>query len=675
MALNFASMLLQPTKTSAWDLSSGGGGGSMARENLKLAREQFEEQKRQFALRAQQEKEANAALQARAELEAEAARKTKLEENRLAAEQKFGEYVAAGNPEAAEALIPMMQNLGQGVDITRGAAGMPSYRIHHDAAKDQATEAAEAERNWDASRTAEARPLYSSDIYGESPTEPAAPNIAPTTPTGAVLDMQALHQQRLQRLTPALTDAVESHPVDDQASATESRYAVEQLGLPVDKAMEEFRAQRNVVASQKEAAAKMAFQKQQRDTLTPMEINTLQTSGSNEAQELFKERGIDKIIRSVAKADEVERVLDDDNRENDSMVASAVMEAQNVVGAPSNTDLEFAFGIPKGSWLTRGFSAIEEAVKGGMSSAQKKAVLSYMAAVKKTAQQNVDDYFGSAYSRLDAGDMHEEKKRGFKARLEGSVPAWMYNDYHERKEARERASGKTSRAPSESGAAQSALASQAEAAGLNGGVLAQLMAGESGGKTHAANSQSSAKGVFQMTDETARGLGFKDAADYAAQPADKQVEAGLKLFKNKGLTKDSTQEDYALVLAAPAFVGKWKSRDDVVYAKDSDQWRKNRNWRPAGGGDITVGSIADYYFREGKPASPATGKRRTIHEFGDAKSKQLWRPKNEEERQAWRKLYGTEPPPAPRAENPYADLPEPTTEAEKELRQILTGGK
>jgi hypothetical protein len=131
------------------------------------------------------------------------------------------------------------------------------------------------------------------------------------------------------------------------------------------------------------------------------------------------------------------------------------------------------------------------------------------------------------------------------------------------------------------------------------------MGGESGGATNAASDKSSAKGVFQLIDGTAQAMGYKDAAEYASEPLEKQIEVGLKLFKNKGLTKDSPAEDYALVLAAPSLVGKWKSRDDVVYKKDSPEWKANEPWWPPGGGDITVGSIADYYIKGGKAPAKA----------------------------------------------------------------------
>ncbi len=360
-------------------------------------------------------------------------------------------------------------------------------------------------------------------------------------------------------------------------------------------------------------------QKAKGTELGRMDKGTLRKWGEDRGKALYGDRGIDKSIKSIGKAAEVERVLDNDIKEDDGMVAAAVMDAQNVVGAPSNTDLEFAFSIPKGSLVTQGLSIIQEAVNGGMSPAQKAAIKSYMKAVEETQQKNMRDYLDNAYDTIDNdSSLDPEERNGLKSYVERSVPAAVYNGYWDEREKREKESGARRRGSGRgasaqpSGEAGAELQRQAEAAGLNGQVLGQLMSGESGGDPNAANEnrtdgapKSSAKGVFQMIDGTAQALGYKDAAEYAAQPLDKQIEDGLKLFKNKGITADSPPEDYALVLAAPSLVGNWKSRDDVVYKKGTPEHAGNAPWWPPGGGDITVGSIADYYIKGAKPAEAA----------------------------------------------------------------------
>lgn len=624
MPLNPNSLLAQLSPIVPIDFGSGP--RSMQRQNLELARQQFEEERRwhdeQKRLR---EMEANASLTAkRLEIEkdkkaAELTRQQKLDESRRQALSDFGKQALAGDPEGAEGQLPYLGSLGSGVDITYSPQGQPIYRIHEDLAKDRATEAAEADRNFDKSRTAEARPIYS-DPYGNPDEEVANPTVADVTPTGTVLDLQALNDRRLARLHPVLSALGEAYPnAASRTSSMSTQRGIEGLGLPVQEAEKAYQAARSGPDAMQRSLYDIEAQREkfniQRTELTPLDVDKLQSSGSNEAQELAKERGIDRVLTARAKAREVRQVLNDDNKENDTMIASAVMDAQGVKGTPSNTDLEFAFNVPKGSVATKLISAIEEAVNGGLSTAQRTALLKYMDVVEQTTQRNLDEYLDSAYNRLDSGEMHEEKKKGFKGRIEQSVPAYIYNDYWDRREKREADErAKNPEAASAGGGdVRAELGRQAEAAGLNGSLLGKLMRGESGGDPNAASDKSSAKGVFQVIDETARGLGYKDAAEYAAQPAAKQIEGGLKLFKAKGLTKDSPKEDYALVLAAPSLVGKWKSRDEVVYKKDSDEWKANSPWRPADGGDITIGSIADYYF--GKTPTPKSDADRRVLEM------------------------------------------------------------
>src|SRR6187402_1411464 len=127
MAVNFASMLLQPTKTSAWDLSPGG--SSTARENLKLARERFDWEKKQAEENARLEREKQGAMMAKARLEAEATKAAKLQEDRLKAYTEFTKVNGEGNFEAARAMVPMMSALGMGVELEGEEGGLPRYRV------------------------------------------------------------------------------------------------------------------------------------------------------------------------------------------------------------------------------------------------------------------------------------------------------------------------------------------------------------------------------------------------------------------------------------------------------------------------------------------------------------------------------------------------------------------
>jgi hypothetical protein len=72
---------------------------------------------------------------------------------------------------------------------------------------------------------------------------------------------------------------------------------------------------------------------------------------------------------------------------------------------------------------------------------------------------------------------------------------------------------------------------QAEKAGLDFEQILPLMRTESGGDPTVKNKMgSSASGLFQFTDKTAKAYGLKSAAEYAALPPAKQIELGIRRF-------------------------------------------------------------------------------------------------------------------------------------------------
>jgi hypothetical protein len=134
------------------------------------------------------------------------------------------------------------------------------------------------------------------------------------------------------------------------------------------------------------------------------------------------------------------------------------------------------------------------------------------------------------------------------------------------------------------------LVQHADEAGLDPAALAAVFRLESGG--------SGATGLIQFMPKTARGLGVT-MDQLREMSAAEQLPYVMRYFKNAGLTEQSQPDDYFVAVAAPGFVG--RPDDDVVYARGTAAWEQNRPWRPAGGGDITVGSIkAAYRRRAGK---------------------------------------------------------------------------
>lgn len=137
------------------------------------------------------------------------------------------------------------------------------------------------------------------------------------------------------------------------------------------------------------------------------------------------------------------------------------------------------------------------------------------------------------------------------------------------------------------------LADAAEAEGLDPVAVAEIMALESGGRPDARN-PSGATGLIQFMPSTARGLGTTTEA-LGRMSAAEQLPYVMRYFRNAGLTADSPPGDYAVAVAAPAFVG--RSDDTVVYPRGSQAWQQNRPWRSGGDGDVTVGSIKQAYAR------------------------------------------------------------------------------
>lgn len=670
MALNTQNLLYQPLPVQKLDLTGmfGSPAGS-AREQLKLAREKFEWDKK----RAQEEdrlaREKQAAETARARLAAEAEKAAQLQKDRLAAFTEFTKQGGDGGVEATRSMVPLLHSLGMGIELEGEEGGLPRYRIDMDAAAAQAEEdkrlaqaspyggeapsggigsmeeAYAAEGSGETAEQSLSRlgamglggetgsllpPL---GIRGSDEVDPetgatVADRVAATYGmpgektatveadkpdyTGGVpknvLDMGANAAATLARLDPALKGAAAAFPDAITAEGAEGiRQGLRSSGLPFEKQAALFDKATSAVASQRNAQIGAQAQadrfREQRDELTETQEFAFEKAGRDDADKFATDNKIGEIGKALDAGNTILAVIDDPSPDNDAMIASELMTFQNVKGTPSDTDLKMAFGIPMSTLMDQALDFIGKAVKGGMQPAQRAAVKAYMVAKEKELKGAAFDYLDQAHTRAEGGAYNERAKKAYLQTVKGTTKGWIYNDWLDMKKSRDEGPGgdrgKKTAELSAPGATQASLASQAEAAGLNASHLGALMGGESGGDPNAANSRSSAKGVFQVIDSVAKGLGFKDAADYAAQPAEKQIESGLKLFKAKGLTANSPRADYALVLAAPSLVGKWKSLDDVVYKKGSEEWKINEPWHPKGGGDITVGSITDYYFGKG----------------------------------------------------------------------------
>lgn len=124
--------------------------------------------------------------------------------------------------------------------------------------------------------------------------------------------------------------------------------------------------------------------------------------------------------------------------------------------------------------------------------------------------------------------------------------------------------------------------------GMEKQELFRVIKKESGWDPTVVNSYDMA-GLFQISPESAKRLGVTTEEIAMMSPAE-QVE----LYGDYLEMWDYTPEySLGLMQAAPAKAGSDPS--EVVYKKGSKAWKANPAWRPADGGDITVGSINSFY--------------------------------------------------------------------------------
>jgi hypothetical protein len=301
-----------------------------------------------------------------------------------------------------------------------------------------------------------------------------------------------------------------------------------------------------------------------------------------------------------------------------------MMKLNAQVGAQSDADAERMTGESKATVIERIGNWIYTATHGGFTEEIRQSMLDYAKHLSEQQRSEVHDYLERGFKSADAEE-DPLARQGARHFIERNIPSHILQDYD--KESGDEPDkpgaapdaadeGEEPDAPEGGGDFKETLSSHAADAGLDSGPMLRVMGGESnGGDPTAANPHSSARGIIQMLDSTARnyvnprtGEHFKDADEYGALTAAEQAPIAVDYFADKfkaaGITHPKP-EDYALAVAAPAFVGKSAQDDLVVYPKDSRNWKDNKPWRPADDGDITVGSIIDYYFGNKKKVAKA----------------------------------------------------------------------
>jgi len=669
MAIDFSSMLLNPSPTVRLSGGSPKGMG-MERERLKLAREQFEDQKRareeERALRALEEEGRNkreaAKIQAQQDAETQKAR--------LEAQQTFLDRMTAGKLEEAQGLIPVMSALGMGVELEGEEGGMPRYRIDMDAqaaaeeqrqqARQQSTFGEGETAGQSLSRMGDGGGIGYEQAVGSMDTPagisssgqvddsglsvaervastygdpgdktPMAPPDTPDALGGVpsnVVDMGALQQQTLQRLKPALGSLVSAYPdARRQESARHTADAVSRLALPAADAVKQFSELRGLadpgITQEIGLEAQAEQQRQSRLEQAAAQRTTQQRLGDKDAYARYKtgfatmgkEVGAayeaDTRLKNMGLNDRAIATLTNKDPADDLQALALISRSFGERGASTENDASRALGIEAGGWVAQLKTWLSQGLGQGLAPEHKDALVE----VLRQAQQENQVTFQVLSDRLlelvDDPETDADTSRGIRDYWRSVTPKAIREKATEagrgKSRAGERGAPAGERAEfSPDGELEYLVDAEAAINGLNPAAIMDVIRRESGGNPAARNPQSGATGLIQFMPKTAENLGTT-VEEISSMSVEDQVRLVTQYFENSGITADSPPEDYPVAVAAPAFVG--KPDDTVVYPKDSKAWEQNKSWRPAGGGDITVGSIKAAYARKSGKRAKAGG--------------------------------------------------------------------
>jgi hypothetical protein len=625
MAIDTSSMMLKLNPLSPIDIG-GFAQAQSARENLRLAREKFEAEKRRAEeereLRRLEEEGRNARERLIAQREADKAQATREAATlaaRRAAQTTFSDQVAKRDFEGAEAFIPQLEMLGGGVDITRSPSGFPSYRVHDDAKRDAGLEAQNQDRHWET-----AKRELDQGVYPGQEEKLGAP-LAPADPiTGHVLDTGAMQQQTLQRLSPYLESQVASYPEGPyQDSAQRSREGVEALGLSAADSATRFRADRAGVDSaiKDTLDADEAAQPKEMDE---MQHSTLRQRGESGAHDTYKDQKVPEALEARKNGLMLLEMFDKKDPRLAQLVGPAIMAVAGVKGAQSDRDLAETLGASRQTYLDQGIDWFRQRfLEGGFSPEQTKAFRDWIEEGVDQSSMQAFGFMDTARGRINSGDEHEDERTGWRNFLLRMPP-----DIREEYELYRHDAGDDEAegdvigsprggsaqydpddvAPSGGGEFDEELEAMAMESDLDPEKIRRVMGPESGGSASARNPESGATGLIQFLPSVARKLGTT-TEELAEMSASEQLPYVMKYFSEWGVTSDSPQSDYLLAVAAPAFIG--RPPHAIVYRKGTKAWEQNPGWRPADGGDITVGSIQAFYGDKSGEAPAPAAKART----------------------------------------------------------------
>lgn len=703
MALDFSRMLLQLSPAKSLDF---GGGNGIARQQLALQREQFEETKKQHLQQMEWQKTEEAGRMARermqAEREAAAAEATKqaaLLAQQQQALQKFGELGGTGKTGQMAAMVPYLDQLGYNANSLGDVGGLPVYQLQNraqeaerargalpppganetaeqslmrlqsgdvgyptnergtldDPSASQAPSAAAGqvgfnpggetdEATADALNPGEAdiatsqefsggdgsadvtvgrgmvpASLSTGDAYAQAlaasqyASESGVPRRGPDEEDyqGAVprnvIDLPAMQAETMARLNPALKASAASLPTEElRKSATDIGQAVGGLGLEASDALGAYDKALSPAVDIYKGQQAIDAKKETRDDLTPVQAQQLKTAGFKNAKLTYTTNKVGDSITAMEAADTVEDLMEKGGPRNHEKAVNFLMQMTQNKGPQTEADALRVIGGGQINSFDQLSDWLHKKVVGGFSEDLIASIKQFVEMERKRNEGVAYSWLDGANQQINSPDSHEQVRKGYKE-FRDSVPGWLLKQYDEdRAEERKKAGGKaadsgpTGQLDGDFGAE---LSKQATAAGLDPSKISPIIGHESQGNAGAISSEG-ASGVLQIMPSNLRAMGIEPEA-FRKLSAIEQLPYVTRFFKDRGITADSSADDYAMAVAASDPKYRSASDDTVVYPKDSDGWKANAPWRPDGGGDITKGSILRFYGLRGKGGDKA----------------------------------------------------------------------
>jgi hypothetical protein len=427
--------------------------------------------------------------------------------------------------------------------------------------------------------------------------------------TGAVpknvLDTGASYAQTLRRLDPMMAGLASAMPDDaSKEVATKTGEALRHTGLPLTAQLDAYGKAINEPISVLNAQTVAKGQQERQDGLSLKDKIGIREEGFNQARARFNDQKLQSAIDADSLAETIKQLLEDPDPLNDMQIGPLLLELSNVKGTPSDTDLNIALGIPKGSLIDKAVDAFGTWAAGGIQRPQKDALLGYAAKQKARQRKRLQEFMGIGEEQTNDPNQHEEVRAGWKNFL-NTIPR-QYRDEYETEKKKKAAGGKTaSTGGRRDGALGVELDRLAKEAGLSGDAVLATVGGESQGDAGAVNGFTGKHGgILQFSKDTwekvAKAVGTPDISwdDMLKLSPVEQAPYAIAYLKSTGLTDKDDAGEYAMATFMPDY--RKKPDGFVLGEKDSTEisfgkvtkgkvWEQNPSLRD--GDKITVGGV------------------------------------------------------------------------------------